>query len=506
MKKKEDYLLEKLSDFYIFIILLIFPIAVNHTGFFHILEFKWSLYFVITISYILLCTLIFLYFLIAKKINYFKNRKISKVEWLMLLLLAINILSYLLSPYRKSHNLFLGAGRGEGLLMSSLYIISFLFLSFFTKFKKRHINYFSISSIIFSFIVILQYIGFNPFNIYQNGIGTFNTSFIGTIGNVDFVSAYYTMFLSISFSSFVFLKEEKWEKIIHFLSFLMGFFVFGVISVKSGVVAFALSFVILVPFLFSNNERLSRTILLSSSLLFAYAFNIFLNPVYYYGKNRILLEWNFSLKFLIFIIIIVFMVLLSFYVKGIKFDLSKKKKLLKKYYLFLVCMVGFVIVFLFLFDLKSGFFHEIHCLLHGDFNDNYGTYRIFLWKITLNMIERPLFGIGPDAFAIPFMQRYTLDIIKIGPYSINDTAANIYLTMLINIGIVGLMTYILFIIEQIKVGIRKMNKYNYVFLIAIICYSIQAFFNLSVVLITPFIYLIFALSHVSIIDKNKSGL
>ena len=57
----------------------------------------------------------------------------------------------------------------------------------FGKFKKRYILYFSVSSILINTIAILQYIGFNPFNMYQNGIGTHNVSFMATIGNISFI-------------------------------------------------------------------------------------------------------------------------------------------------------------------------------------------------------------------------------------------------------------------------------------------------------------------------------
>ena len=58
-------------------------------------------------------------------------------------------------------------------------------------------------------IAILQYVGFNPFNMYQDGIGTHNVSFMTTIGNIDFISAIYCILLSVSASAFIFLDDEK---------------------------------------------------------------------------------------------------------------------------------------------------------------------------------------------------------------------------------------------------------------------------------------------------------
>ena len=78
------------------------------------------------------------------------------------------------------------------------------------------------------------------------------------------------------------------------------------------------------------------------------------------------------------------------------------------------------------------------------------------------------------------------------------TAANVYLTMLINIGILGLTSYLLFIFSQIKEGIRHVNKYSIVLLIAIICYLIQDFFNLWVVIVTPVFWILMAVHYLSI--------
>ena len=72
-----------------------------------------------------------------------------------------------------------------------------------------------------------------------------------------------------------------------------------------------------------------------------------------------------------------------------------------------------------------------------------------------------------------------------GELSINDTAGNVYLTMLINIGIIGLISYIIFIYFQIKEGLKNKNEYSKIFLIAIICYLISDFFNLWVVIVEP---------------------
>lgn len=500
--KKEKTILEVISDIFIFIMILIFPLIVDSTGFFHILECKWYSYITIAGSYVGINLLVILYFWIFKKVNYFKNVKFSIVQWLAISFLAINILSCFTSPFFKTHNLFVGVGRGEGLIVSSLYILTFLSVSMFAKFKKRYIAYFSIASLLINTIAVLQYIGFNPFNMYQDGIGTHNVSFMATIGNIDFISAMYCILLTVSFSSFVFLEDEKrYMKIIHLLSVLMGFFILGIIDVQSGKVAFLGTLVLIFPFIVSNNKRLSRFIVMLATILMSYCINIIINPEYHYDLQKLDLYYQFNYIVVLFLIVCGVLVYLSRVLYKTKYDISENKNLVKYFYFGLIGCGILGILVLYFYNFRSGMLYEVHELLHGNFDDNFGTYRVFLWKRTIPLISQfPIIGSGPDTFAIRFMAKYTQDIAAMqnGVVTINDTAANVYLTMIINLGIIGLCNYLAFIFFQIKKGIKKMNCYSSILLIAIICYLIQDFFNLSVVIVSPVFWILMALHYRSI--------
>lgn len=73
--------------------------------------------------------------------------------------------------------------------------------------------------------------------------------------------------------------------------------------------------------------------------------------------------------------------------------------------------------------------------------------------------------------------------------------------MLVNIGIIGLTSYLIFIIYQLIYGVKKRNYYSKVFLIAIMCFLIQDFFNLWVVIVTPMFWVLMAIHLLSI--KNN---
>ena len=503
--KKEQIILEKISDMYIFLLIVLFPLMVDRTGFFHILECKWYSYITIASVYLIVNILVLGYFLI-NKVNYFKSIKLSIIQKLAIAFLLINVVSCFCSPFFKTYDLYKGVGRGEGLIAMSLYTLTFLCVSLFAKFKRRHIMYFTISSLLLNTVAILQYVGFNPFNMYQNGIGTHNVSFMTTIGNIDFISALYCILLTISFSAFIFLEDNKtWEKVLHLLSVFMGFYIIGIIDVQSGKVGFLGTFVLLLPFIVVKNQRLSRFLLVVASILMGYCINIIINVEYHYSIHRLGFYFQFDYIVVLFLIVCSLLVLSAYILKKTNYDYSNNKKIIKYFYLSIVAGAFMVLLGLYLVDFKSGILYEMHELLHGNFDDDFGTYRIFLWKRTLKLIPQyPILGSGPDSFAIRFMAKYSKDIAAIGPLTINDTAANAYLTMTINLGIVGIICYLSFIFFQLKEGIKKMNDYSAILLIGIICYLIQDFFNLWLVIVTPIFWLLMALHFRCIHDQKNN--
>ena len=95
------------------------------------------------------------------------------------------------------------------------------------------------------------------------------------------------------------------------------------------------------------------------------------------------------------------------------------------------------------------------------------------------------------------MDKYTQDVAKLGELTINDTAANSYLTILVNTGFLGLISYLIYIGFQLINGLKNTNKYSIVFLIAFICFLIQDCFNLWVVIVIPIFWILMAIMFLS---------
>lgn len=496
------WILETLTDCYVFFIILIFPLIIGPKGYENILDVKYYVYVTISVLYIISVFFTLMYFLIVKKINYFKLVKLKKLHYLIFMFLIINIISIIFSPY-KEYNLFLGLGRGEGLFNILLYNLSFVFISLFFKFDKKYLKYISISVIFVSLIAFLEYLGFNPFYIYKGHTGPFNMSYMTTFGNKGVLSAFYTIMITISFCSYVFLDNRKVENVFHLLSIFLGIFIFAVINVDSGLVAFGVSLLVVLPFILFNNKYLSKTMIVGSIIVFAYVLNYILNPVYRYSTRIYKLEPQFDFYVLLLFSIIILFIIAYKYISKHNYEIRNKKIFIKRIYILYPIIILLGLGFVYFVDLNIPLLNNIQKILHGNFSDDIGTYRLFLWKRSIKLVgDYPLLGTGPDTFSYRFMSNYWKDVLMLdNRITINDTAANVYLTMLVNIGILGLISYLLLIVKLLKDLFFNKDKtlnITLIFFVAIFCFLVQDFFNLSVVIITPIFYTIMGIAMSSI--------
>ena len=221
-------------------------------------------------------------------------------------------------------------------------------------------------------------------------------------------------------------------------------------------------------------------------------------------NGKLTLDWQFNKDALCLLIIVGIFMLLAYILYKNEYAIEKKI-IIKRMYIAMIIGILLMTLGLYFINFNSGTLYEVHELLHGNFDDQFGTYRIFLWKRAFKLLNKNwLIGSGPDTFAVRFMDQYTDDVKNIGELSINDTAGNVYITMLINIGVVGLLSYLIFMFIQLKEGIKRKNSCSIILLIAIVCFWIQDFFNLWVVIVTPIFWALMALHQLAISQESNN--
>ncbi|WP_136799954.1 O-antigen ligase family protein [Desulfosediminicola ganghwensis] len=148
-------------------------------------------------------------------------------------------------------------------------------------------------------------------------------------------------------------------------------------------------------------------------------------------------------------------------------------------------------------EFLSLFTDAVATAAHGFDAESAGSSRIFIWKRVIALISmKPWFGHGIENLHLIFAHHYDQDIIaKFGRKIWFDKAHNEYLHIAVCSGIPSLIVYILFIYSVIRTGFKRLNTGpNKVILVpimaSIIGYLIQAFFNISVVMVA-YIFWIF---------------
>jgi len=148
------------------------------------------------------------------------------------------------------------------------------------------------------------------------------------------------------------------------------------------------------------------------------------------------------------------------------------------------------------------------------FDNQWGNGRGFAWKFAVaTFAEMPLlqklFGVGPDCFSayaasvpeyLELMKGFWGDLVL-------TNAHNEYLTKLYNIGVVGLLAYIMMLVTGVRIFIknRDINSFLPAFALCIVSYMAHNIFCYEQVCCTPFFYIILGIGSNLIHNQIKKS-
>ena len=142
-----------------------------------------------------------------------------------------------------------------------------------------------------------------------------------------------------------------------------------------------------------------------------------------------------------------------------------------------------------------GSLHELSQIMHGNFDDNYATGRLYIWKNTLPLVpEHIILGGGPDTLSMRLdagFSRFNEAIGQTVTSSI-DAAHNEYLNVLVDQGIIALIFYTAALLALAWHWIRKSDRRPVAAVCgsAILAYCIQAFFGISCLVSAPYLWIV----------------
>jgi O-antigen ligase len=170
----------------------------------------------------------------------------------------------------------------------------------------------------------------------------------------------------------------------------------------------------------------------------------------------------------------------------------------RKWILLAICLLGFgALAVLWAFDLPVKFLHELHEILHGRFDDSFGTGRFYIWRQMLERIpDRLWLGVGPDMARFsklsPFI-RYDETGAEVARATITD--AHCYpLHILYCQGLPALLSWLGVVGMTICHWIRD-RKDRAVSILGggLVCFLCAMLFCFSSVIVMPFFWLTMAL-------------
>ncbi len=503
-----------LTSAYIAIMLGLFPIYFDNFGFTAILQAKHGFFLYTSIGYLVLLGLLLFLLTVTHTIHLPPVREIPKKLWrgtdfpqkaIACLGLIACISSILAADKTVAWN---GYIRYEGLQTKLLYWMIFFAVSIFGKFNWLVIGALGFSATFMGIVSILQYTGQNPFTLYPAGtsfpVNDLTKMFIGTVGNIDSAAGICCIALPIFLSAFILLDTKLRFLLIPPL--LLNTFVLLFSGAQQGLVGFGGGMVLMLPFLLNSAWRIKNASAAAFLIFLTAAFQRSLIPTVTPDAGQIGgVTVDFSLSVgntaLIFFAAAVvsgaIWIILHFSGSRIRIQGKRISKIIAAGLIFiLIAGLGFLWFAPAGQDPASGLIHEASQLLHGNMDESFGSNRLFVWTRVPQLVrEFPVLGSGPDSFGPRFMAAFTQDMMeRFKKVYLFDHAENEYLSLLVNLGFLGLAAYLAALIGEALNWLRRKKSRNGLILgSAMICSSIQLLFTSSSVIVSPLFWILWGL-------------
>lgn len=465
--------------------------------YFDILVAKYYYYCACTIAMIII--LVGCLFIQRKNIIFSSRKRLAKsifekmtfADCSVLVFYLVSILSTITSDY--VYESFWGnEGRFTGLFLITWYVLSYFCISRFWKNSTISINLIIVSGIMVSIFGITDYFNLDIFNFKAPMVENQRNIFTSTIGNINTYTAYVGIIVALSVVLFSTAKELK-KILFYFVSMVISFCALIMGVSDNAYLSLGALFAFLPIYLFKDSEGIKRYLAVLATFFSVIQGVGWINK--YFGAHVIGIDSSFKLiiefKRLDFLVIGLWIIVLVWYLIDYKRNIrciAYNYKIRSFWLLFLLLAFSSIVYALYDCNVIGNADRYGSLESYLLFNDDWGTHRGFIWRNAMESYFnlpwwKKLVGYGPETFGILMLQKTARN-----PYNeIFDSAHNEYLHLLITVGFVGLLSYLSFMIGIIKRGIQLHNDNPYVMAIifGIICYSIQAFVNLNLPIVTP---------------------
>lgn len=412
-----------------------------------------------------------------------------------------SVVSGLLSRYPGT---FLGNSRRDGILTIGIYAAVFLLLSRFWKPSKWILCIFAVSVSLFCVLGIIQFFGANPFGLYPDGYCFYDAGlyyageFWSTMGNTDLCAA----FLALSIGIFASTMIRRLDPL-YLLPLGLCVFCVWELNVQSGIVAMAVGLILLLPAVVNTKRTLCNALFTCGFILLITAFAFAIR----FNRDGVILSFGTESAFAGLFALTLAAVGYIFG-KTSAFDSFAPKTIRRNLLLVVAGFLIFGLAFIYVYgDFSLSFLREAHEVLHGNFDDDFGSGRIYIWKQTWAAVkERLLFGGGPDTLSFRRtgdFSRYSSELDLLIESEI-DVAHNEYLNILVNQGLLSLSAYFGVLALSARRWWTSATKAPKAAIAGagVLFYCIQAFFGISMYIHSIYFWIALAVLNIETIQTE----
>lgn len=474
----------------IYLVLLMFGLPLIVTdGYFNITETKSVYFYIISIALIIASAFFSSKQAEKKKVKnqpetpLFERMELSLTDKAMV---VFGIFVFLAALFSSNADVWLGvASRYQGFLTILVYVIVYFIVSRNFTAAQSFLLFSILAFSIVSIVGVLNCFDVDILGIYSGINENYKTSFLSTIGNINFYSSYMCLLMPLVVSGFC-LSEGKISRTVYTSALVIGSLGMMVTSSESFVVGFASSMAIMPLFFYSRLHRFKRYLI--SVVIIVLSSQAYMLFYRIHGEGNIAVSKLLSVFVNPFVAVTFLVLSLVFYLVAVK--APKKLNMVKKVYpvLLVIIVLGIGLCFILANTVGLGKLNEFFRI-----TSEWGTYRGKIWRFCVKSflgfnIKDMLFGVGPESLSSVTASAKLFEGKNL------DQAHNEYLQYLMTTGILGLASYLGVIGTTIYTVIKKLKESTFAvaLLAALVSYWMQATVNIAQPFTTPIIYIYIA--------------
>ena len=395
-----------------------------------------------------------------------------------------------------------GSGRYEGLITQGCYLLIFLCMSLTGVRASWLLDAAALSMLAQCAIIGIQYFDVNVFVLFPVGTSIrLHPEFQGTIGNTNMVVGYIGLVMPALLFGFALKKRGGW---LWLLSGTAAVLLSLCINVDGALVLLAATMFFLVLMALRNPECRPRVMTILGLALMMLSVRMLLGLPWLDGTETLAFPHAPTLLKVLPVLAGVVLLALAVVLKhrpGPAMPVGWIAALAA-----VLVMAGFAVVYFAAFP-ENHFLWQLQEILHGRPQDAFGSERIGIWRITLEMNEgNRLWGTGPDTFLFA-MDQY----LRVTGQSLTqrfDAPHNLLLGVLSNNGLPALVMFIVLCGGAKVQGLRRAGKDASVMplVLAAAGYMIQGMFTFSICLVTPMFWAALGLLTGQLQERNEESL